>query len=1131
MGNWWRGARQVATVALGLALAAMTAVPAAAQPTHAAVTAHALPVSARQEAGSRQTTADAPGAATEQGAYARAGQGSLRTRPGPAIRQRHCDQTVRRDRTFRICLTTIRVAPDALTPHQRALIRRGLAAKRPGTAISPMVAPITAPAQCAFTAVGPAATGVNYPDRFTSCAASDNLVEAMEVNDAGETTVIGEFDWVALEWTQYTGASDDSGWSHGLALTPYNAWGTLAAGLTMSVQSECEFQPGVCAVADVVYPDAQPVLIPPTGTFTNLWGEVDDGPASAAAGLADTLDDNLGIRYTVPPTATGPGTTIDSQRNGLAGRCDSMVGAIGCVDERFTPTLVYSSVLNPAVGPVAQHVYDSQHGGLVTAWGVPPTVLPNGAPLSLETSQANIDANRNVACPPNVPRPAGYQCDEFPMATTQQGAAANPDYSAVMVPAAANGSQGALTGAFYAANRMIQADQFWVLAIPPAGGGIGGGGGPVTGGWVIGHAAHVGNDYPYATLGQFDHQSEGTDAWNEYYGQCDSFAAWKVYENLAGSAAQHPSIIPAPGWQPSNASISPVNQYAWGNADAWAAQFGAHYVVDTIPSPGAIAYWPNATTDPQDGNPPDPSGGIGEFGHVAYVDDVYPDGSITIEQYNMRENGEYSVAHLANGQGYTDNSFGLGSFSVPWPKYFIHVADNLSPGGTQPTEPAVGVVSAGYSSLPLVIGPGSPSGEFTTGSVWYSQPGHGEIGTEQYTHTNGASADSTATWKPAGLADSTCYRVDAFVPDNYSDNPLAIYTVTDGLGTATSAVDENDTTDDWAELGVFETTSAGALTVKVDDRGNTGLYVAADAMRFWKQASCSAYGNASPVLAPGTLSSGGWSSDSGHGFFGSMHYAVTSGSATTVGQTAGWLPTHLVAGECYELSAYVPDNYSDNYAARYQVIDSFYGTLWPQVNENAFTNQFAALGDFRATSSGQLSVVLTNIGPGGQYVGADAVAFVLDPSASGCAFGSAYDPPDIIGPGSGPASFTTGNAWFSGVGHGYASHDLWTHTNGSTADSTATWTATLSPHACYNVSAYIPANYYANNTDATYDITIWNGANGAGGPFTANQAAIGNAWASLGQITTQSGLVTVTLSDTGPTGTYTAADAMRFSPC
>jgi len=45
---------------------------------------------------------------------------------------------------------------------------------------------------------------------------------------------------------------------------------------------------------------------------------------------------------------------------------------------------------------------------------------------------------------------------------------------------------------------------------------------------VVGHAQHAGNDYPYETLGQFEHQNQGTDAWNEFYGQCDSFTAWKA---------------------------------------------------------------------------------------------------------------------------------------------------------------------------------------------------------------------------------------------------------------------------------------------------------------------------------------------------------------------------------------------------------------------------------------------------------------------------------------------------------------------------------------------------------------------------------------------------------------------------
>jgi len=647
--------------------------------------------------------------------------------------------------------------------------------------------------------------------------------------------------------------------------------------------------------------------------------------------------------------------------------------------------------------------------------------------------------------------------------------------------------------------------------------------------WQVGHAAHAGNDYPYETIGQFGHQNEGTDAWNEYYGQCDSFAAWKVYENLAGSAVQHPSIVPAPGWTPGNASISPVNQFTWGNADIWASKWKAlGYAVDTVPSPGAIAYWPNATTDPQDGNPPDPVNGLGEFGHVAYVTDVYPDGSITVEGYNMRENGQYSVVHMNFSTGYTDNSFGQPNFSVPWPKYFIHVSDGPS-GAASPTEPSPGVVQARYPSQVTVIGPGSPSSQFSTANVWYSDAGHGEIGTELWTHTNGPATASTATWTPAGLAASACYQVDAFVPDNYSDNPTAIYTISDATGTSYAAVNENVQTNDWSELGVFKTNGSGTgLSVKLDDRGVTGLYVAADAMRFWKQASCAGEGDVSPIFMPSSYV-GTWSIKSGHGFFGSEHYITTTGTSTS-DHSASWTPSHLMAYGCYDVSLYVPDNFSDNPGALYFTNDSSYGVFYPQIDENGYTNQFAWIGTFQAYGDGTLPAELFNEGPSGDYVAADAIAYVLNPhclaeNGGANAFGSTYTS-SIIGPGSGPPGFTTTNDWYLQAGHGYANHELWTHTNGSTPVSTATWTFYGTANACYTASAYIPNNY-ANNASAAYTISTQTGSIG-----TSINQANSTGWTQFPgnpKITTGgNGQVTVTLNDTGPTGTYTAADAISF---
>jgi hypothetical protein len=112
------------------------------------------------------------------------------------------------------------------------------------------------------------------------------------------------------------------------------------------------------------------------------------------------------------------------------------------------------------VGPVAQHIFNAQNGGLITAWGVPPSVRSNGAALTRDMNPIDIAANRTAACTGVPP-----SCDEYPLATTHQGAAFNFDFSTATVPPAANNSQGGLTRAFYRANRVIDGDPFYVRAI------------------------------------------------------------------------------------------------------------------------------------------------------------------------------------------------------------------------------------------------------------------------------------------------------------------------------------------------------------------------------------------------------------------------------------------------------------------------------------------------------------------------------------------------------------------------------------------------------------------------------------------------------------------------------------------
>lgn len=77
-------------------------------------------------------------------------------------------------------------------------------------------------------------------------------------------------------------------------------------------------------------------------------------------------------------------------------------------------------------------------------------------------------ANTRAACAHVVTGP-GQSCDEFPLASTFQGAAFQPVFSAVAVPASANSSQGGITGTIYSSNRVIDDDAFYVLAALPNG--------------------------------------------------------------------------------------------------------------------------------------------------------------------------------------------------------------------------------------------------------------------------------------------------------------------------------------------------------------------------------------------------------------------------------------------------------------------------------------------------------------------------------------------------------------------------------------------------------------------------------------------------------------------------------------
>ncbi len=148
-------------------------------------------------------------------------------------------------------------------------------------------------------------------------------------------------------------------------------------------------------------------------------------------------------------------------------RCDSTprVGPAtgGCVYHQFVPTYTVSTT-NPDTAQVAWHILWAQRN-LLNHWGW----QGHGPALTRTRNQTLITANRQAACGNRRARP-GLSCDEYPFASTQQGASLNPDYSWHMVNARQNSLEGSrYRRPWYNQNRLLENDAFWVNVELPAG--------------------------------------------------------------------------------------------------------------------------------------------------------------------------------------------------------------------------------------------------------------------------------------------------------------------------------------------------------------------------------------------------------------------------------------------------------------------------------------------------------------------------------------------------------------------------------------------------------------------------------------------------------------------------------------
>ena len=238
-------------------------------------------------------------------------------------------------------------------------------------------------------------------------------------------------------------------WAQQQQVSIYSAWGQWA-GTTVHGVGGCT---GDCTPAGGSFPP-QPLRL-------NEYpgGEFFFESTATAAGAIGTADTEITAFFTNPAWAT-PVLEAATAVPFSQVRCDNAlpgnVGA-GCVFPDFWPTMTYSKT-----GPypeLADHIADAQASGLPGA--------PDDAPLHRLTDPVKSDQNRRKACPDSLPRPPGKSCDEYPMASTHEGASTGSgQFSRRMIDATQNSNGGTDLNTFHLQNRVIENDAFYVLITP-----------------------------------------------------------------------------------------------------------------------------------------------------------------------------------------------------------------------------------------------------------------------------------------------------------------------------------------------------------------------------------------------------------------------------------------------------------------------------------------------------------------------------------------------------------------------------------------------------------------------------------------------------------------------------------------
>jgi hypothetical protein len=325
-------------------------------------------------------------------------------------------------------------------------------------------APNTAPAKGVHASVLPApdwcGRGQWLVDRTDACTVYGWTLNVYQIDSEGNRTTIGQMTGNEVDYA-YTSV-DAGNFAFQVSIQPLGGWGAIG-GTSATGAAACA---GACTLSSYNFP-TQAVTI-----NAMINGDSFYNTTATTPGAVGTANSAYAWRFSNPAWQYDAGLETSPPQY----RCDNATpgkNGPGCVFPAYTPYLVYS--LSGPYPQLAQHIQAAQGSGL-------PTIL------SRVTDPGIVAANRATACPGSYPRPAGLSCDEYPFASSYQGAVftgggprtwdwcqvdigqpnstGGSGYSVCMIDDGQNRGGGTALGSFYASNRVIDHDPFGVYIAP-----------------------------------------------------------------------------------------------------------------------------------------------------------------------------------------------------------------------------------------------------------------------------------------------------------------------------------------------------------------------------------------------------------------------------------------------------------------------------------------------------------------------------------------------------------------------------------------------------------------------------------------------------------------------------------------